>query len=365
MTLPMQRLIGAEVSYYTGKVRAYLRYKGIPFEELAATRKVYEEIIIPRTGVRFIPVLITDDDAAIQDSQTIMDHLEARFEERAIDPEGPVQQLVSLLLEVYADEWLVLPAMHYRWNIPENRSFAIAEFGRLSAPEASAAEQLAIGERIAKPFAGALPALGVDARTAARVEASYLALLAELEENFGSQRYLLGARPVRADFALYGPLYAHLYRDPASGRIMKDAAPSVARWVERLRDAAGEPGPLLAEDAIPAALEPVLARMFRELGPVLAHTIEQLSAATPQPDGSLPRVIGRQAFELEGARGERAVYPFNAYRWQRVHDHYKQLSGHARTRADQLLERVGGAALMRLTPTRRIVRRENRLYFGE
>lgn len=365
MTSRVEQLIGAEVSYYTGKVRAYLRYKGIPFEELAATRKVYEEIIIPRTGVRFIPVLITHDDVAIQDSQAIMDHLEARYPERAIDPEGPVQQLVSLLLEVYADEWLVLPAMHYRWNIPENRSFAMAEFGRLSAPEASAAEQLAIGERIAKPFAGALPALGVDARTAAQVEASYLALLAELEQHLGAHRYLLGDRPVRADFALYGPLYAHLYRDPASGRKMKQAAPSVARWVERMRAADTEPGSLLAEDAIPEALDPVLARMFREFGPVLARTIEQLAAAQPQPDGSLPRAIGRHAFELAGARGERAVYPFNAYRWQRARDHYTRLTGHARAQADQLLERVGGAPLMRLAPARRIVRRANRLYFGE
>src|SRR5262245_56944377 len=47
------QLIGAEVSYYTGKVRAYLRYKDIPFEEVLATRETYRDVILPRTGVAF------------------------------------------------------------------------------------------------------------------------------------------------------------------------------------------------------------------------------------------------------------------------------------------------------------------------
>src|SRR6185436_14160208 len=47
------KLIGAEVSYYTGKVRAYLRYKAIAFEEISASAEVYRDAIIPRTGVRF------------------------------------------------------------------------------------------------------------------------------------------------------------------------------------------------------------------------------------------------------------------------------------------------------------------------
>ena len=33
-------LLGAEVSLYTGKVRAYLRYKRIPFTEVVASAEV-------------------------------------------------------------------------------------------------------------------------------------------------------------------------------------------------------------------------------------------------------------------------------------------------------------------------------------
>ena len=32
------QLIGAQVSLYTGKVRAYLDYKAIPYDEVLATR---------------------------------------------------------------------------------------------------------------------------------------------------------------------------------------------------------------------------------------------------------------------------------------------------------------------------------------
>lgn len=359
------RLIGAEVSYYTGKVRAYLRYKAIPFEEVAATREVYRDIILPRTGVRFIPVLIADDDLAVQDSTEIIDFLEQRYPERSVYPEGPVQRLVALLFEVYGDEWLLLPAMHYRWNVPENRAFAIQEFGRLSVPEVSPEEQREIGEALSKPFAGALPVLGVHPETVAAVEQSYHALLSELDAHFAQHPYLLGARPTLGDFSLFGPLYAHLYRDPASGRAMRELAPQVAAWVERMNRPAAQSGELLPNDAVPETLEPLLARLFHEFGPVLASTIEKLSAFVPEPaDAPLPRAIGKHAFRLGDAVGTRAIYPFNVWRWQRAYTHYHALPSHVQASADALLERVGGRSLMQLPLTKRLTRRDNRLWFA-
>ena len=43
-------LYGAEVSYFTGKVRAYLRWADIPFEEVLSTADVYRQIIVPSVG---------------------------------------------------------------------------------------------------------------------------------------------------------------------------------------------------------------------------------------------------------------------------------------------------------------------------
>lgn len=358
------QLIGAEVSLYTGKVRAYLRYKAIPFREVLATREVYRTLIVPRTGVRFIPVLISDDDVAVQDSSAIIDFLEQRYSEAPIYPEGQVQRLVAWLLETYADEWLVLPAMHYRWNIPENRAFAIEEFGRLSAPELSAEEQRALGEKLAGPFAGALPPLGVTQETVPAIEASYLALLSELAAHFAHHPFLLGSRPSIADFALYGPLYAHLYRDPASGRLMRERAPEVAAWVARMTAPEPRTGAFVAEDAVPATLEPLLTRMFQEQGPVLAATLERLAAlAREGHEGPLPRTLGKQAFQIGDARGERQIYPFNVWRWQRAYRAYHALDSAARARADALLSRVGGLALLH-TPVTPLRRDNNQLYLA-
>lgn len=356
------QLIGAEVSYYTGKVRAYLRYKRIPFEEITATREVYKNVIIPRTGVRFIPVLISDEDVAVQDTTEIIDHLEARYPERSVYPTSPVQRLVALLFEVYGDEWLLIPAMHYRWDIPENRAFAIREFGRLSAPHLDPGEQERLGAELAKPFAGALPALGVSEETVAGIEASYLGFLDEFDAHLADHPFLLGDRPSIGDFGLLGPLYAHLYRDPWSGRLMRERASRVADWVERMNEAAYVEAEFPDDDAVPDTLLPILRRMFAEQGPVLGSTIDHLArwAETAETD-EVPRGIGTHEFRIGGTVGRRVIFPFNLWMWQRPYDHYHRLAGEEHQRAERLLDHVGGLELANRRIPQRVARRNNRL----
>lgn len=352
-------LIGAEVSLYTGKVRAYLKYKKIAFDEVLSTPDVYREIIIPRTGVRFIPVLISDDDVAVQDSSAIIDFLESRHPTPSIEPEGEVQRFVARLFELYADEWLLLPAMHYRWNVPENRAFAIREFGRVAAPNASEEEQLAIGEQRAQPFAGALPRLGIHPENATCIERSYAGFLVAFGDHLVTLPFVLGSRPSIADFALFGPLYAHLFRDPASGELMRHHASRVADWVVRMREPSGDPGTFIPNDEVPSTLEPILKRMFVEFGPVLANTAAALAAANPAE--VVPRALGTRKFVLEGVEADRAIMPFNLWRWQRACDVYQGLSPEARSRADALLARVGGLECMNLKAPYRLDRVSNRL----
>ena len=354
----MYQLIGAPVSLYTGKVRSYLQFKGIPFTEQLATPQVYRDLIIPRTGVRYIPVLVTPQDQVLQDSTEIIDHLEQQFPEPAIYPTGPCQKLIALLLEIYGDEWLVIPAMLYRWMIDENREFAIAEFGRVRLPEASAEEQYQAGLEASGPFAGALPRLGVTPHSRAALEQSYLALLAELDRHFAEHDFLLGGRPSIGDYGLIGPLYAHLYRDPASGRLMREKAPQVAAWVERMIDppAAGD---FLPDDALPPTLLPVLQRMFTEQVPVLQETARQLQQwSDANPDTlEIPRAIGSLRYRVGDTEEERLVFPYNLWMWQRALDHYADMDDQARQTVTALLGEQAAAALATPLPVR--VRREN------
>lgn len=358
------QLIGAEVSLYTGKLRCYLNYKNIPYEEIVASKEVYRDIIIPRTGVRYIPVLITDDNVALQDTTVIIDALESRYPSPSVYPGGPLQKLVALLLETYADEWLVIPAMYYRWSIAENREFAIREFGRTSAPGATPEEQSAIGQETAKPFAGALPRLGISADNGAAIETSFLALLADLERHFARYPFLLGERPSIGDLGLIGPLYAHLYRDPYSGRLLTEKAPRVAAWVQRMIDSGVHQhsidGDFLSEDQVPDTLLPIIARMFREQGSVLLQTMAQLQHwAEDHPDIRVPRAIGECTFTIEGVGATRLTFPYMQWMWQRCVDAYQPLEDSDKQRVDTFLESVPGALELLNTPIGRRLGREN------
>jgi len=126
------KLYGLDFSLFTGKTRSYLRKKGIPFEEISVRWGKIRNFIIERTGVEFIPVVHTPDDKVIQDTTVIIDELETRFPEHSVYPDTPRQKLVSLLLELYADEWLFIPAMHYRWYYEEeNYHYIYGKFGEI------------------------------------------------------------------------------------------------------------------------------------------------------------------------------------------------------------------------------------------
>lgn len=357
------QLIGAPVSLYTGKLRCYLDYKAIPYEEVLATADVYRSIIIPRTGVQYIPVLITDDDIAVQDTTEIIDYLEARYPNAPIYPTTPKQKLVALLLEIYGDEWLVIPAMHYRWNIPENVEFARLEFGRTSAPDASPEQQYAIGLKTSAPFAGSLPKLGITEQTIAAIEQSYLALLGELDAHFAQHPFLLGSRPSIGDFGLIGPLYAHLYRDPASGRLMEQHAPNVVAWIKRMIQPTALSGEFLPNDEVPDTLLPILQRMFREQGAVLKQTIDQVNAwAQANESTEILRAIGKVKFEIEGIQGERLTFPYMQWMWQRASDFHQKLDQAAQMDVDKMLSAIPGATELLAYPIpRRVERVRNRL----
>jgi len=362
------RMYGADFSLYSGKLRSYLRKKGLDFEEIQPSILTYKRFIVPRTGVAFIPVLQTPEDQVVQDTTEIIDFLEQRHREPSVYPTGPVQNLVAMLLEVYGDEWLLIPAMHYRWNFPEdNQPFVNEEFGRLLFPWLPKFMQRALGRRLGKRFAGLLPALGVTKDTEAAIEASYLALLDDLDRHFADHAFLLGERSSIGDFGLIAPLYAHLYRDPYPGRLMRERSPHVAAWVERM--ISGEPaaGEFLADDAVPETLMPVLSRMADEQVPVLLDTARRVAEWQEENPGTdrIPRTLGRHRFRIEGVEEERALLPFALWMWQRPMDYIQGLNGQSRKKADELLAKVRMPIPEKLPLSPRIERRDNRFIVAE
>jgi glutathione S-transferase len=340
------RLYGGQLSYFTGKVRAYLLWKRLPFVEMVASAAVYREIIVPRVGFPVIPVIVTPDDETLQDTTEIIDALERRHPDASVYPATPLQRLVALLLEVYGDEWLVIPAMHYRWHY--NREWAIRSFGELNAPDATPEVQLAIGTKRAEPFANAAILLGAEPHMHAAIEASYVSFLKDLDRHFETYDYALGDRPSIGDFGLFGPLYAHLYRDPKSGELMRQQAPSVVRWIHRMNEPPAQGDRcFLPEDEVPSTLEPILERMMREQLPVLTDSARLLrERLAAKPGERIPRAIGTHDFELEGCRGQRIVGSYSLWMLQRARDAYRALSSADRDAANRVLSKVHGEQFM-------------------
>lgn len=352
-------------SLYSGKVRSYLRYKRIPYEEVVSTLRVFYRLIIPRTGVKFIPVVQTPDDVVIQDTTEIIDALERRFPQPSIYPVTPRQKLVALLIELYADEWLLNPAMHYRWSFWHEREHirdVLENFGLLLSPRAPRALRRIVGKRFCQPFANALPMLGITPRTIPALEASYLQLLDQLDAHFARHPYLLGTRPSIGDFGLIGPLYAHLGRDLYPKALMQARAPRVYAWVERMNAIDPAAGDFLPGDEIPDTLLPVLRGLFGEFMPVALDTVARLDRwLLDNPGRKIPRMIGEHEIRYGDVTEKRLVFPYTQWMLQRPLDHYRSLDGAARTAADALLREVGGHAAMQLQIRQRVARQRNRL----
>ena len=114
----MLKVYGLKVSYFTGKLEAYLRYKEIPYDFHAMTAREFMRTIPEKTGAMQMPAAELPDGRWMTDSSPMIDWFETQYPDSPILPDDPAQAFVCRLIEDYADEWLWRPAMHYRWSYP-------------------------------------------------------------------------------------------------------------------------------------------------------------------------------------------------------------------------------------------------------
>jgi len=356
---PPYLLYGAERSYFTGKVRPALRAKGIYFEEILPTPEAYREIR-QRTGMAFIPIVVTPEDETWQDTSEIIDALEARFPEPALIPATPVQRLVSLLLELYADEFLLLPAMHYRWSTPEGVRDARSSFAAMSGDLESAGS-------FADRMRGSLPVLGITDATIPAIVEHLGELLDAMESVLSEQSFLIGEQPSLADCAMMGPLYAHLYLDLVPGQLLRERAPRVSHWIER----SNHPNPgafagFLAGDALHEGLRPILTLIGGDALPLLldsARAFEKWADARTAEAVEPPRAVGFHQSALRGVELSRYTSAYTPWMLQRCLDAYGDLDEIERQEVDRTLSGTGCEALFAHTPRHRLGKRSFKLVF--
>jgi glutathione S-transferase len=233
------RLVGSTGSPYSMKLRAAMRYRRIPHVWVLRTPAARAETAHVRPQV--IPMLRLPEGEWRVDSTPILQVLERRHPERSLLPTDPASRFIALLLEDFADEWLAKAMFHYRWAYPETARYAALWIAHDEQPGLSAAEYAARAEHWRERQTSRMPLVGCTAENAPVIEESYLRTLDLLKEGLAPGRYLFGARPSVADFALFGQLKT-LADDPEPMRIMRARAQVVADWLRQNDDASGVEG---------------------------------------------------------------------------------------------------------------------------
>ena len=349
----MYKLYQSPISYYSGKVRAYLRYKNLPFEEVMSSDKVASRVIKPATGGwRVIPIVEKADGGFIQDSSIILDELEIQHPERSITPEGIKQKFVSALFELYGDEWLVIPAMHYRWSFKkQNLLHILKTFGGTRKPHWPKPIRWVAGILPAMIFGNiAGPILGLSKKNIPAVEQWTEDVLSLLDNHFAEHDYLLGGRACYGDFGLFGPIYAHLYLDPYPHKTLIAKRPHLKAWVERMNQVpqqldkkSNQSDQWLANDEIPATLLPILKWQLKDQLPVLeeiSRSVAQWSKQNTAQD-KLPRFLGRQEFILNGIPGKRMRVAYSQWMLERALQHYQDSNQEQQQNLEQWLQQEG------------------------
>jgi len=336
-------------SLYSGRARSYLVKQGIPFRELSTGHESFKAEVLPKGKLPTIPTLVTPQGEVIRDGAAIIEHFEAA-NGRPCRPAGPRQQIVSALFDVIGTDGLLRPAMHYRWNFPEeNLDFVRYHFFHSQRDMPQREDKT---EHMMNRMRNVAQIWGVSEESKVLVESLYLEYLDALAAHFEHYPYLLGWRPCIGDFGLFAPMYAHLGRDPYPLRLMQQRAVRVYRWVERM-NRADQDAPeyfdagtdFLENDEVPASLLAVLRIIAEDFLPetrAAAHAINQwLSDNTPEPGTAAERMLGHCQFELRGQTITSVAQPYRFYLLQRLHAIYDALDAADRANVDEMFAASG------------------------
>ena len=358
-------------SLYSGRARSYLIKNGIPFEERSTGHESFKAEVLPKGKLPTIPTLVTAEGDVIRDGAAIIEHFEAA-NGRPCQPSGARQQVISALFDVIGTDGLLRPAMHYRWNFPDD-NLAFVRYHFLHS-QRDVPEREEKTEAMMNRMRYAAMIFGVTEQSQPVVEALYLEFLDALNSHFEHYPYLLGWRPCIGDFGLIAPMYAHLGRDPYPARLMQQRAPAVYRWVERMnREDQDAPeyfnagNDFLANDEVPETLIPLLKVLAEDFVPetlAAADLINNwLDEHHPESGavavGRLAEALGTADFTVRGETITALAQPHRFYLLQRVQDIFAALAQEEQVGVAEIMSDVGMSAVLSTALTRRIVRSDN------
>lgn len=229
----------ADMSYFSGKLEAYLRYKEIPHQRKTVDIQTMVNDIFANTHLMKVPVVKLADGSWLKDTTPMLDWFDQQKQDFGIYPEDPVTRFVSLLLEDYADEWCWRSALYWRWYFPETKQLLGRRIGKEILGDWPIPERLAGWYFARRQIKTYLKGDGVTRETEPVVKKHYTDMLNSLQSLLVDSPFLLGNRPSIVDFGFFGPMFRHFGLDPAPAKVMIEQAPAVYEWLARLWNAKG------------------------------------------------------------------------------------------------------------------------------
>ena len=320
------RVFGSELSPYSVKVRSYVRYKGIPHEWVVRNATNQDEFQ-RHAKLPLIPLVIGPDGAAMQDSTPIIEALEARHPEPAIQPADPALAFLSALIEEYADEWGNKHMFHYRWAYEPDQWVTADRLARAMNPGADEATLGTMRAFVRDRMVGRRGFVGSSDATKDQIEGSFARLLAILEKHLADRPYLFGGRPALADFGLYGQVY-NAAGDPTPGLVLRERAPKTLEWIARMHAPTAE-GEFQGWDDLHATLVPLLSE---EIGGLFFPWTLANAAALAAGEKTFTVALEGKAFSQDAQKYHAKSLAALRKRYQAVPD---------RSALDPILERAG------------------------
>ncbi len=325
------RLFGAENSPFSVKVRAYFRYKSIPYEWIVRDGTSMAEFQ-KYAKLPLIPLLVTPQDEAFQDSTPMIERLEGLHPDPSIHPEDETTAFMSGLLEEFGDEWGNKWMLHFRWAREADRVAASRRLVGEMMPDLPEDQRAGMAQGLAKRMVGRVWFVGSNEKTAAQIESSWERGLALLEPHLAQRPFLFGRQPAFADFALWGQIY-NASLDPTPGGILRDKAPSVVEWVNRM-------------------LEPKSGGDFENwssLAPTLAPFVKAMCGDLVRPwsDANAKALAGGEEYdvELDGRIWTQKPVKYQAKSLSAIRKKYAAVSGNVEL--NEILEAAGCLAWLR------------------
>lgn len=221
----------SDISYFSGKLEAYLRYKQIPYKGIDMDI-ANMEVVAKNTGVKKIPAVKTSDNLWLYDTTPMLQWFEKQYPQTSIFPEDPALRFLALLIEDYGDEWLWRPSMWWRWMPKISRNTLGWKIStEFFPPPLRRTIGWYFGRRQLNEW---LWADGVNEDNVDDVRDMFYRELEFLEPLFEQQPFILGSHPSAADFGYFGSMFRHFGNDPISAEEMRRHGPNTYEWLARL-----------------------------------------------------------------------------------------------------------------------------------